>query len=274
MSRFAILVCLLALGPVLPAAEVDKSAYSLANPTPAALLRELTTDRPDTTESPFTVDAGHLQLEMDFASITRDRQGGVRTTEAAIAPFNLRLGLLPNLEAGLFFDPYIRVTEQPRFGPKTRVRGVGDTTLRVKYNFWGNDGGESALGLMADVKLPTAASALGNDKVEGAVTLPIALELGGGWEIGAMTSVAGVHDGSRYQAVWINTVSLARDLFEHVGAFWELTSAAGPGPHVCTFDTGIAWQINRNLQLDAGVNIGISKRAPDLTWFAGLSRRF
>lgn len=274
MSRFAAVVCLLVLGPVLPAAEVDKRAYSLANPTPATQLRELSTDRPDATESPFTVDAGHVQLEMDFASITRDRQGGVRTTESAIAPFNFRLGLLHNLEAGLFFDPYIRVTEKPRLGPKTRVRGVGDTTLRVKYNFWGNDGGESAFGIIADVKLPTAASALGNDKVEGAVTLPLALDLGAGWELGAMTAIASVHDGSRYQAVWINTITVAHDLFEHVGAFWELTSQAGPGPHVSTFDTGLGWQINRDLQLDAGVNIGISKSAPDVMWFVGMSRRF
>jgi hypothetical protein len=34
----------------------DKSQYSLFNPTPERLLRDMTTDRPDTTESPFTVD--------------------------------------------------------------------------------------------------------------------------------------------------------------------------------------------------------------------------
>ena len=274
MSRFDTFACLLSFCSAVRAAEVDKRAYSLANPTPASLLRELTTDRPDATESPFTVDAGHLQLEMDFASITRDRQGGVRTTGSAIEPFNFRLGLLHNLEAGVFFDPYLRVSEKPRFGPQTRVRGVGDTTLRLKYNVWGNDGGDSALGLMVDLKLPTAASALGNDKVEGAVTFPLAVELGAGWGMGAMTAVASVHDGSRYQAVWINTVTVAHDLFAHVGAFFELTSQAGPGPHVCTFDTGVAWQINRDLQLDAGVNLGISRSAPDLTWFVGMSRRF
>jgi hypothetical protein len=42
----------------------DKSGYTLFRPTPEALLRELTSDRPDKTESPITVDAGHFQLEM------------------------------------------------------------------------------------------------------------------------------------------------------------------------------------------------------------------
>jgi hypothetical protein len=39
----------------------DKSAFSLFNPTPRELMREMSTDRPDTTESPYTVDAGHFQ---------------------------------------------------------------------------------------------------------------------------------------------------------------------------------------------------------------------
>src|SRR5688572_22247357 len=73
---------------------------------PAGALRELTTDRPDSTESPFTVDAGHLQLEMDVASYTRNRLDGVRTTEWVIAPFNLRYGITPNFEAGIFVTPH------------------------------------------------------------------------------------------------------------------------------------------------------------------------
>ena len=41
------------------ASDQNKSQYTLFNPTPDRLLRDLTTDRPDTTECPFTVDAGH-----------------------------------------------------------------------------------------------------------------------------------------------------------------------------------------------------------------------
>ena len=43
----------------------DKSHYHLFNPTPRELMREFNTDRPDKTESPYTVDAGHFQFEMD-----------------------------------------------------------------------------------------------------------------------------------------------------------------------------------------------------------------
>ena len=44
-------------------ASPDKSDYTLFNPTPRDRLREMSTDRPDKTESPFTVDAGHFQIE-------------------------------------------------------------------------------------------------------------------------------------------------------------------------------------------------------------------
>src|SRR5436309_3199384 len=52
----------------------DKSPFSLFNPTPRTLMREMQTDRPDQTESPYTVDAGHFQLEADFDNYTYDRR--------------------------------------------------------------------------------------------------------------------------------------------------------------------------------------------------------
>ncbi len=47
----------------------DKSRYHLFNPTPVGRMREMSTDRPDKTESPYTVDAGHFQWEMDLANL-------------------------------------------------------------------------------------------------------------------------------------------------------------------------------------------------------------
>ena len=40
----------------------DKAQYTLFNPTPPQWLREMSTDRPDKTESPYTVDAVHFQI--------------------------------------------------------------------------------------------------------------------------------------------------------------------------------------------------------------------
>src|SRR6187402_3113627 len=62
-----------------PKAMTDKSQYHLFNPTPLNLMREMSTDRPDTTESAYTVDAGHYQIEMSFFDYSRDRSDGART---------------------------------------------------------------------------------------------------------------------------------------------------------------------------------------------------
>ena len=65
-----------------PRQFTSKSAYTLFSPTPRDMMRELAADRPDTTESPFTVDAGHYQFELSFAEWRKE--GG--SEELAILP--------------------------------------------------------------------------------------------------------------------------------------------------------------------------------------------
>ena len=76
----------------------DKSGYNLFNPTPDDYMREMSPDRPDKTDSPITVDAGHFQLEMDFANLTYDapnsERGNVKSEDYQIAPMNLKVGVL------------------------------------------------------------------------------------------------------------------------------------------------------------------------------------
>src|SRR5438552_9422419 len=89
---------------------VDKSVFNLFNPTPAEHLRAMDTDGPGSTESPYTVDAGHFQVEMTLVGYTSDRQsfdGVTQRFEAwAIAPMNLKIGLLNRLDAQLLLEPY------------------------------------------------------------------------------------------------------------------------------------------------------------------------
>ena len=260
-----------------PAGPTDPGKPDLAviAAPPARVLRELATDRPDVTESPYTVDAGHLQLEMDFANYATDRQDGVRTREWGVAPVNLRVGLTGDFELGVFVEPYQRQTEQPDGAVRTARAGPGDVTLRAKVNFQGNDGGAAAYGLIVDCKLPTAVRGLGNGKFEAAVILPVNFELARGWELGAMTRLAAAYgDSGRYRAVWDNTVSLGHDLTADTGGYLELTSSTGDGPHVATVDLGVTWKLDANTQLDAGMNLGVSRRAPDVQFFSGFTRRF
>ncbi|SEH88045.1 transporter [Epilithonimonas hominis] len=47
--------------------------YSLFKPVPKEQMRDMETDRPDVTESPYTIDAGHFQYETDMVRLIKDQ---------------------------------------------------------------------------------------------------------------------------------------------------------------------------------------------------------
>ncbi len=243
--------------------------------------RELSTDRPDATESPFTLDSGRLQLEASAASYLRDRhtpeRDGAEVEIWNLAPINLRLGLTPRWELQVVVDGHLDVKlENRELGVRLRRRGWGDLTLRAKHNLWGNDGGRTAFAVMPYIKLPTASNDLGNDSVEGGALLPFGMDLNADVSLGAMTGVGVVRNAADdgYEAIWINTIALGRGLTERLGGFIELTLEVGAGKPAVGFNTGLTYTLGHNAQLDAGLNLGITRAAPDLGVFAGVSRRF
>ncbi|MEO6003034.1 MAG: transporter [Opitutus sp.] len=234
------------------------------------------TDRPDATESPYTVDVGHFQIESDFVSHVDDREAGEHVRQTKVAAFNVRMGVTRTTELGLFITPWTTRTESGPSLASRRTSGFGDLGLRAKFNLWGNDDGESAGGFIIDLSLPTADRGLGSDTVEGTLLIPFDFQLGGGWGLGAMSgvNVRGRPSGSGHRPVLITTATLSHDIAGQVGAYAEITSEVGDGSAVTAFDVGLTWAINSNLQLDVGANIGLSTAATDLEVFAGASRRF
>src|SRR5687768_13514457 len=171
-QRAAVVLVCVAPSLCRAADPVDKSPYHLFNPTPRGLMREMATDRPDTTESAKTVDAGHFQAELSLVEWTHDEEGGVEADQINVLPMNLKIGLTNNADLQLVLDPYVNVRVKFDGGGSSRVDGVGDTQLRLKYNLWGNDGGDTALALMPFIKFPTADDDLGNGDVEGGLIIP------------------------------------------------------------------------------------------------------
>jgi Putative MetA-pathway of phenol degradation len=261
---------------------VDKSQFHLFNPTPVALLRELSTDRPDKTESPFTVDAGHFQIETDLVNFSYDRYNSehsrCRSEAYAFGTTNFKVGLCNNVDFQLVVETYQKVrTSSP--GSVERNSGFGDLTARLKWNLWGNDGGKTAFALMPFVKFPTNQDDLGNHAVEGGLILPLAIALPNGFDLGLMTEVdfAENSTGSDYHAEWINTVTVGHSIVGNLGGyveFFSLVTSESRAPWVATLDLGLTYGLTANLQLDAGINIGLTRSADDLNPFVGVSWRF
>lgn len=245
-------------------------------------MRELSTDRPDQTESPYTVDAGHWQFEFDFFNYTHDRENGVRTQTLNVAPLNAKLGLTNSADLQLIFDNY--TTERVRTGgATTTTRDWGDVTIRVKQNLWGNDGGDTAFAVMPFVKIPLHLGDAGNDLVEGGVILPLAIALPRGWNLGLMTEVDVLANdtpspnGSNRHFEWINSITFSHDITKKLGGYVEFFSAhsyENGTEWSAQIDVGLTYSINNDTQLDVGCNFGATRNAPDVQPFLGLTLRY
>ena len=244
--------------------------------------REMSTDRPDKTESPYTVPKGMIQLESDLAALTYDKHNTERATLSAwnFGSLNAKIGLADNVDLQVVFDGYLNENIKDRVtGASSRHDGVGDLTTRLKINLWGNDGGSTALALMPFVKAPTASHGLGNDGVEGGLIIPLAVELPGGWGMGVMTEfdITADEAGGGHHAEFVNSVTFGHDITEKLGGyveFWSLISAENSSDWEGTVDVGLTYALTDNLQLDAGCNFGITEAAEDVHPFVGISYRF
>lgn len=254
-----------------PECTVGRPFHHLLNPVPRAEMREMSTDRPDQTESPYTVDAGHFQIEMDFFKFTFDRHNpdGVRTKSWNVAPINLKAGLLNNVDLQIVLDNYVH---------ESNASGFGDITARLKINLWGNDGGPTALAIMPYIKLPLDASNLRNGDTEGGFIIPLAVALRGGWGMGLMTEVDFVSDGAGgHDTEWVNSITLSHDIVGKLGSYVEFFSVVGNAPGFdwqAQADVGFTYAVTDNMQFDFGCNFGITESAPDFQPFAGFSVRF
>lgn len=268
-----------------PLPSGSKAGYYLFHPTPKELMREMSTDRPDKTESPYTVDAGHFQVEMDFINYTYERYDTDRTSDTRsetwnVAPINVKAGLMNNVDLQIVFDSYIQQSVNDRTaGEKDETSGIGDLTTRIKVNLLGNDGGMTALAIMPFIKAPTNSAHLGNNSVESGVIIPLAVELPAGWGMGIMTEVDFLKDdaGSGYETDFINSLTFSHDIVGNLGGYVEFFSSVSTqqdSEWVGTVDVGLTYALTKNIQLDCGCNFGVTRVADDYNPFVGISMRF
>ncbi len=260
----------------------DKSHYTLFDATPRDLMRPMSTDRPDQTESPYTVDAGHFQVEMDLVSAVfdRDRSGGGEVeTIGWGTSLNLKAGLLNNVDIQFVLDPYVNTRVKDTVaGSVATTSGFGDIQTRLKINLWGNDVGATAFAIMPFLKWPLAESSIRNGKTEGGTIFILGYELPAGWSSAVMTEFDFVaNDTDGYDTEFVNSITFSHDIVGKLagyGEFFSVLSSAGDADWQGQFDVGFTYAVNDNMQLDTGCNFGVTESAPDFNPFIGLSWRF
>jgi hypothetical protein len=265
----------------------DKSQYTLFDPVPTDQLREFETDRPDKTDSPITIDAGHLQIETGIVDYidAQDRYEGDngRDQELDFGQVEFRLGILNNLELQTEVD-LLDTDQQQDFiaDQSSRQTGFGDTTLGAKLNFWGNDSihdWDTAFGLIAQFKIPTARQDLGNGYPEAFFGFPVQINLPDRFGLGVETIASWERnsDNTAYVAGWQNMASLDRVIFDQYDVYleyWMHTSTERHLEFQQTVDVGVTYPLNNCVILDTGLNFGLNKASETFECTAGVSVRF
>lgn len=246
-------------------------SYSLFHPAPRGAMRTLGTDRPDRTESPYTLDAGHLQLEMDALVYGRDRTPGVTSEQWGLAITNVKLGVLHNADFQVIVETWLRDRTEVASPSGPEVWGstrFGDAIARLKVNVWGNDAGRTALGIMPFASLRSVST------TDFGLIVPFAATLPHGLGLGAMAEID--WRASDHRARWVGSSSVSRAIAGDLAGFVELWGAQsfdrGQG-NPATLDAGITYALGEDLRLDTGVFLGLGRPAQDLTVFLGVALR-
>jgi hypothetical protein len=267
-----------------PAPALDKSEYTLLNPTPDDQMRAFTPDRPTQALTPFTVDAGHFQYESDLFDYTHTNYLGASTISYLTADPTLKLGLTNWVDFEVVLNGYLNSSTHDNLtGALIRNgHGFGDTIFKTKFNVLGNDGGAVALALIPFFKAPSAAPGLGNGLAEGGLIAPLQINLPQDFTLILQTEIDALKNANndRRHPNFVNLVNLSHALpfiSKDLSVEVEFLSSVGADsaiPAVYTFDLGLAYFIQPNVQLDVGANLGLTKASPDVNFYTGISTRF
>ena len=238
------------------------AAASFGKEPPTQPVREMSTDRPDTTESAFSVPRGMWQFEMETVSVSRD--AGSQSEDWG--SINIKYGITDSVDLQV-------VT--PAWHTGNGLDGWTDTEIRLKCNLSGQtDSASAAIAVMPYVKLPTASCGLGNDNVEGGLIVPITFT-NIPFACMVQADVIRSEADTGYTGAFTFTATTGFDLTPRLSAFVEgVATLPLEGAAETYFNGGLVYELNPNWFLDAGVNIGLNREANDLRFFTGTSRRF
>lgn len=263
----------------------NKNQYTIFNPTPTECLREYDPDRPDQTDGPSTIDAGHVALETDLANyaLSNAEEDGTLTEKLLFGATDIRVGLTNNLEVDVLVQPINALKTRSR-RPSRTDWAAGPDTLEVgaRYVFFGQDTfdrpGATALGIRSFIEVPTVRNGVGEEDVAAGFSGLFALKVSEKVEFEAMSEIdlAKSENGSDYLTQYFNTVSLSYEWTPKISFYGDIATLFGEGdsPKIIMLGTGVWYRISENLVVDFGSNFGVTRDANPFNPWIGISKRF
>ena len=234
-------------------------------------MREFATDRPDATESPYTVDAGHFQLETDLFKTEHFKSAGITTINNSYNIANLKMGITNSLDLQLVVSSLV-VSTIDNGTSKTKTSGFGGVTLRVKQNLWGNDNSQSAFAILPYINIPTKH----DSKFSGGIVIPLSIPLPHGWDFGTQVGID-IAEGTTGNNSYFNflaSANVSHSLFKNFDFFAEgiLSSDNEMKTYEYFLDGGFVFALSSAVHIDTGIYYGLKGTSP-IAYFLGLSFR-
>jgi len=237
-------------------------------------VRPLSTDRPDRTESPYSVPKGWFQFESDLVSGGRIEIGAERITALSLVTINAKYGVFDNVDLQFVFSPFVRIEAKVNGLSMFQETGSGHAGLRVKWNLAGNDDDGPAFAVLPFALVPTRGDAIFDQVTWGMVT-PFAIGIGADASFSAMLGFSRVNNAETFG---IASATLGRPIAGDFSGFVELFyTGNGFGEDDVddtTFDAGITYAPSPDWQFDTGVYLGLTDTSEDWRVFVGASARF
>jgi hypothetical protein len=244
-----------------------KKDYHLFRSTPDSLLREMTTDRPDITETAYTVDAGRLQFELDLFQIFR-HPIEFNQTEVDYLFLNgfARIGLTHRTELQFQFSAWqmhFPQLKQANQNENEMYQGIGDIGLRYKYNIKGNDKEGLALAIMPSLLIPLRSKASEGYLIPG-INFIYEKEIAAKFDIGGQIEYHQLYTPDfnfKSDETWLMFL-LGREISPKLDWFVESANifSNSNAPRIL-LNSGLIYKITPNLFLDIAVQYGLNRFA-------------
>lgn len=237
---------------------------------PQAPPRDITLsdpDRPDVTNGTHIVDAGLLQIEVG-GLYTRAAPG----QHAFGSPFTARLGITEWLEGRIGTDGLLTQSDGA-----TTVTGIGNLQLGAKLRLWADPGGIPVLSVLPTITVPTASAdkGLGSGDPDFTMALLTGTDLGRRAHVDVNYGIGSIGAGGGRPHFMQHLASISGSLSAgrwnpYAEAFWFSRQEVDGGA-MTSVDAGAIYMVSPRLALDAGAQLGVSRDAPDLAVFGGIS---
>lgn len=240
---------------------------------PAHAAEPIATDRPDFVESSNVVGNGRFQVETSLAA-ERNSLDGVRDRSVS-TPTLLRYGISDTLELRLESDGRVRGRSTDSSGVM-RFSGTADASVGMKWHATDGGGSAPSVGVLVHADLDSGSSTLRGSGVRPSVRVVGEWELPADFSLGMMPGLSYENNDAGKRFVnGIFGIVVGKALTERFRTFAELAlpqiASSKNGGTQASFNTGVAYLINDNCQVDAAVSKGLNHRTADLGVTIGLS---